>query len=463
MSGSATTGARAPATWPVRLMRAGARVATDAAFRGIVWVAALKAAMILLTFGLIALAARLFDSHDFGVFSILFSAAGLTSILAMFGQSVLVMRSWNEYAAAADLGHLKGYLQFAATVGLAGGALSAAVFYAATRWQTDPVLAMAVTLHMVLHGTLMVSSHLVRSAVGVGTGDGVANLAVLLPANIGMAFALASGAEMRLEHVFFLLAGGAATGLAIHAAVMVRLVRRRLAALPAARPRRKSAEWSRRSLKLWLSTGLEASNQYLDVLIIGVLMSPALAGAYFVITRVANAFAAAADALNMYSTKHLPDLYYRAEHQALRRLLDAVALTTLAVIAVGLSLFLGGGYWVLRLIGPEYTEYLPALLVLCAGTAALTAAGPSASLLMLTGHEGRYLGIMAGSVALRAGLFFLLIPLFDVIGAVTASAISFTIMALALRGSASTLTGMDASVLRLLGYLKGRQAVTPAR
>jgi hypothetical protein len=77
---------------------------------------------------------------------------------------------------------------------------------------------------------------------------------------------------------------------------------------------------------------------------------------------------------------------------------------------------------------------------------------------MLTGHEGRYLSIIAATVAIRALGFFVLIPPLGILGAVSATTVSFLFMAFMLRQSAKSLAGLDGSVLRLLRRRKGAQA-----
>ena len=131
--------------------------------------------------------------------------------------------------------------------------------------------------------------------------------------------------------------------MALHFVFLRRKIRALYPDFASVRPRYEAAEWRARSFKLWISNGLEAANQYLDVLIIGYLMSPAMAGAYFVTTRLANAFATASDTMHMFSTRHIPDLYYRGEFKQLNSLLNSVAGITLAVIVVGMVVILGGG------------------------------------------------------------------------------------------------------------------------
>jgi len=432
------------------------------AMRGMIGIALLKVAMIAFNFTLIAFAARVLGEHDFGVYSIMFSAAGLFCVIATFGQSMLIVRSWNEYSAAGDKGRLKGSLIYAAASSGAGSLVVAAGFFGWLDIHYDTSLALAVTAYMVAQGVLWNTSHLVRASVGVGTGDGTGNLFVPGAVILYIPYALLTGQTVTVTLLFTLLATGASVAILLHFFIMPGVIRRRFGAgFSDAAPVMDTRLWTTRSFKLWLSSGLETANQYLDVLLIGYLLSPAMAGVYFVVTRLANAFAAASDAINLFATRHIPDLYYRRDRQGLDTVLNTIAGTTAAVVSAGLVGIVLFGYWVLALINPNYGEHYGALVLLCVGTAALAGAGPSASLLMLTGHEGRYLVILAGTVVLRAIGFLALTPTFGILGAVGATTISFVVLAIALRHSTRSLAGLDTSLLRL--FSASPKGLEPAR
>ena len=439
--------------WSNRL----AALRRDPAIRGIAGVFVMKSSIIVANFTLIMLAARVLDPDRFGNFSILFSAAGLFCIVATFGQQVSVMRSWNEYVAADDPALLKGALRFSLAACLIACAVVAVGFYFwAVSTYANP-LAIAATLFLVAQAAVFTSSHLVRTAIGVGRGDALGSLSVVLPALVYLAASLATGAKADISTVFFLFSAGAITAILLQFTLLWRKLQTLYPDFAAVRPRYDGAVWRARSFKLWISNGLEAANQYLDVLIIGYLMSPAVAGAYFVTTRLANAFAAASDTMHMFSTRHIPDLYYRGEFRQLDSLLNSVAAITLAVIVGGMVVVLAGGQFFLMVVNEAYVPYYLALALLCFGTAASAAAGPSGSILMLTGHEGRYLKIIALTVLIRAIGFFTLIPGLGIMGAVSATTISFIFMAAMLRHSSKKLTGLDGSVARLMGA-RGRSA-----
>lgn len=423
---------------------------------------ALKGIAVALLFLLISLATRVLGEHDFGVFSILFSAGGLFAVVATSGQQVLIMRTWNEYAAADDVSCLKGALYFSLATFAIGTMLVGSTFFFVLSLFFPTGLAVAAALYLCFFGASLLSSHLVRTAVGVGWGDGIGNLFPISLPLLYLIFSAATGHNADVATLIECFAAGAFIAVVIHVFLIAGKLRQRFPDFAKISPHYDMKTWRLRSLKLWISNGLEASNQYLDVLIIGFLMSPTVAGAYFVTTRLANIFAIATDALHWFSSRHIPDLYYRKDFKGLDSMLNTVAIVTLLVVAAGLIAMSAVGYWLLAIFSPTYTPYYGALLILCVGTAAVSAAGPSGSILMFTGHEGRTLTILATTVVLRVSGFFVLVPLFEVVGAVSATTISFLFMALMLRGSAKRLTGIDGSIARLLPGVATTPAKAPA-
>ncbi len=420
------------------------------AVTGIANVFALKGSAVILVFVLLSLAARVLGEHDFGTFSILFSAGGLLAVFATAGQQVLLMRSWNEYCAQGDAPHLRGALWFS-LMAMGGVTLVvSALFFAVLSFFNPLPLAGAVTLYMALLGTMLVSMHLVRTAVSVGMGDGLGNL---LAISFPVAYLLVCFLQKTpgdIATIFMLYSLGMGIAIVIQAVLVWRKVREIFPGFSDVTPRYDLPVWRGRSLRLWISNGLEAANQYVDVLIVGLLMSPSIAGAYFVTTRLANAFAVAAGAMHLFSSRHIPNHYFRGEFDQLDHMLDSVAKATLAIIIVGMVAVIGGGHWLLLAFSPAYVPYYGALALLCFGTAAVTAVGPSASILMFTGHEGTSLKIIAATLVLRAIGFFLLVPVFDVMGAVVATTLSFLALAVLMRNAARKLTGIDGSITRLL-------------
>lgn len=426
---------------------------------GMVSAFGLKGLFTISNFALVTLAARTLGIETFGSYSLLFSAAGLLSIVATFGQQVLVMRFWSEYLASGRGDLLKGALLFSGAVCLAGCALVGLPFYVWCAAAYTPSIGCAVAAYLVAVALVMTTSHLVRTAIGIEAGDGLGNLSLTVPAIIYLVVCIASQRDAELALLFAMMAAGGAVAALIHLMLVCRALAGKFEGFWRIRPAFAFSQWMGRSAKLWVSNGLEASNQHLDVLVIGYLVHPAAAGAYFVVTRVANILSVATDAIHMFATRHIPDLYYRKQFARLDTLLDTVAQVTVIVVAGSTLAIAAGGSHLLAIFNDAYAAYHGVLIVLAIGAASVAAAGPSASILMLTGHEGRYLAIIGGTVLLRTAGLAALVPLFGVAGGAIATTAALVAMALLLRHAVRDCTGIDGSVLRLAAWLRGRRAV----
>jgi len=408
----------------------------------------LKAVFTALNFALVTLAARSLQADVFGAYSLLFSAAGLLGIAATLGQQVLVMRFWSEYLAADRLDLLKGALLFSAIACVVGCLAFGVPFYLWSAAGHADDVALAVVLYMAMLSLVMTTAHLVRTALGIGIGDGVANVLLALPGAAYLAICLATGMRAEPAILFGAMAAGGLLAFVVHVAALLKSLAARPGFL-AMRPAFDLSQWTGRSARLWLSNVLEAANQYLDVLVIGFLMDPVTAGAWFVMTRLANIVSIATDAVHMFATRHIPDLYFRGETVRLGGVLDAAAwVVWLVVVASVLGIAMAGG-GLLAIFNGAYAVHHGVLIVLSIGAAAGAMAGSSPSLLMLTGHEGRYLAIIGGAVALRICGFAVLIPWLGIAGAAIAVALSQLAMTLLLRRVGKSCTGIDASALRL--------------
>src|ERR1700680_2393769 len=176
---------------------------------------------------------------------------------------------------------------------LAGSALVAVPFYAWLAATHGPLLAASVTFYLVVLSIVLTTSPLVRTATGVGIGDRLSNLLLVVPPILYLLFCVYFRSLAEISTVFLTMAAGGSTAILIHVVSMWYGAHARFPEFDSSPSIYDTRRWFARSLKLWLSNGLEASNQYADVLIIGFLMSPTIAGAYFFTTRIANTFALA--------------------------------------------------------------------------------------------------------------------------------------------------------------------------
>jgi len=419
-------------------------------FRGIIGSITIKfgsAASALLLF---LLAARVMDDATFGHFTVIFSLASMLTVFAVFGQEMLVIRLWNQYGAKKQYGLLKGTVIFGLAITVVGGLLATLGFGVYLGFTETIDIALSVGIFMFLRALSLFHTHLCRSIVNVRTADGHRGITAMLPANTILFLCLVLGGTIVPQWIFLLLAMGCFLALFFQLRAMLKQRSNMAVIADDAVPQYDIRSWLPPSFRLWFVAILEASNQYLEVILIGFLLSPTAAGIYFVATRLANAFSTAADAFNMFGAKYIPDLFYREEHETLASLLRTMAIMMSLVIIAGLLCFGVGAQLILGLFSKTYVEFSGVLITLCLGTAVWAASGPATQMLMITGHEGRYLKIMATGVFLRIAGFFVLIPVFDIYGAAFANAISLTVIAILVSMSTRLLTGHDPSLLRLV-------------
>jgi O-antigen/teichoic acid export membrane protein len=408
-----------------------------------------KAGLVTLNFILISLAARTLEPDTFGNYTILFSAVGLLSVAATVGQEPFVLRMWNEITATGDGAKLKGALYFSVILSLTGTLIAFFAYYLWASSFIDNLVVTSSAFYLLPLPLVLITMHIVRAEFGIVLGDGVGSMITIFLPIAYLLYCLFSDNESRLTYLFLALAIGACITLIFQIILITKRVWVHFPNIRQNRAKLDFREWIPRSIKFWMVTSLDGISQYIDVIIIGYLMDPVIAGAYFIIARLANLFAALADTINLVATKNLPGLYYRGGKLALSEMLDNLAWATFAFNAVGLIGILVGGYFVLQLINEPYAQYFPELLVLCIGTAVIGTIRASTVMLMMTGHEGRFLQISSACLVLRIAGFLIFIPQFGIMGAVIATAASFVIQAVAIRWLDKSLTGQDSSMFRL--------------
>ena len=191
----------------------------------------------------------------------------------------------------------------------------------------------------------------------------------------------------------------------------------------------------------------------MDVVLLGFLLNPAAVAVYFVATRLANVFLTAASGMYSFGSKRIPDHYYHKQDEELAATLKTLAGMVGLIVFAGLLCVVILGHWALGIFGAEYVDYYDVLIILCIGTASITAAGAAPVILMMTGYEKNYLKSLSISVATRLSGFVLLVPMFGIYGAALAATFSQVLMALMLARNAKRLTGLDGTVLRIFSAL----------
>ncbi|WP_319567258.1 lipopolysaccharide biosynthesis protein [Cohaesibacter marisflavi] len=424
--------------------------------RGLFGTMVLKAGSAVISFALFSLAAHAAGAVEFGRFSILFSVLSILAIVAASGQEMQVVRSWNEYLASDRPGLALGAVRYGWMVSSAGVLIVCLGFWIVysmdlpffretiqgSNWTAIFSMAFLAGNCFALY-----SSHVTRAVVSIKLADGHYEFTWRAFAVLFLSISLFVGHSVTSTEILAVFALGLAFVIATQAYVVAVRIKKQIGEVT---PGYDVRQWTPRSVRLWLASIMEASNQHLDVFLIGLLLDPVSAGAYFVAARLANAFGLATSGLNTFGTRRVPGLYFARQTAELKHALNMMAGMSLMIVVVGLTAVVIGGDYMLMIFGRTYADYYWVFLLLATGTGLTAANGAAPAFLMLTGHEGRYVTIVTSSLALRVIGFFVIIPHFGILGAAAVSGAVMIGMALLTNYFCRRLTGMDPSILRFV-------------
>ncbi|HET6725379.1 MAG TPA: flippase [Gammaproteobacteria bacterium] len=175
---------------------------------------------------------------------------------------------------------------------------------------------------------------------------------------------------------------------------------------------------------VWFGT-LYLLNSRIDLIILGALKGAHAAGIYAVATRATDFIAFFLLAANIVIESRIARLHHGGEIKALQRLLTA-AMRRVAVLTLPLALLLilGATPMLRYLYGTPYAEGAIAMRILAAAQLVNVLAGPTATILNMTGGERYSVRGTALAVLFNCALNLLLIPLYGLAGSAIATGIS---------------------------------------
>lgn len=165
---------------------------------------------------------------------------------------------------------------------------------------------------------------------------------------------------------------------------------------------------------------LELAIVWADVIIVGLLLGPAAAGAYAAASRFVTTGTMAMEALRLQSAPHLAASWSRGDRAGF---VDVYQVTTVWLVLLSWPLFLGLATWsplLLGLIGEDFTVAAPALSVLALGMLVYVAMGNVNSALLMAGLSGVTAVNTAVALALNVVLNLALVPFLGLVGAAIA-------------------------------------------
>jgi O-antigen/teichoic acid export membrane protein len=428
--------------------------------RGVAGTILLKVGSGALAFALFTLAARVMSAEEFGIFAAWLCVAQIGAVVGLFGQELLLVRFLNEYQvrAAADL--TKGVLLSSLKISLIAMPIVTAVIAVVAGVRGDWwLLVLSASAFMIVNAGLMLGSQIARSLVSILMGEGNREFFWRIVVVLFLVVVLLSHGRIAPAGLFMVMTAAMSMGLIVQVISVVRALPD-LRGVPA---RTEPVRWRASALRFWVSSILDAANQYFDVILIYWMLDPVTAGIYFAASRLANIFAMLSAALYTFGARRLPSLYFSKNHEKFGHTLALMAEVTAVCVVSGLAIIWIGAPHLLGLFGSHFTEQQWVLIVLAIGTAIQAAGGPSAAILQLTGHEGGYVPVVAVNVVLRLVGFLVLIPWLGVLGAAISATVSLALATIVLNVLCRRRTGVDPSILVLFRFSSWKAKVRAVR
>jgi O-antigen/teichoic acid export membrane protein len=427
--------------------------------RGVTGTILLKVGSGGLAFAMFSLAARTMSPDAFGLFATWLCIAQIASVVGLVGQELVLVRFLNEYQALGARDLSKGVLLFCMAVAATATIAAAAVIVAAGGVRGEStLLLLSVIAFMAVNSGLMLGSQIARSLVSILMGEGNREFFWRILVVTSLLVLLLRHSQISPAEMFMLMAAAMLMGLAVQAFSIVRA----LPAVHTATARYETGRWTASGGRFWLSSILEAANQYFDVILIYWMLDSVTAGIYFAASRLANIFAMLSAALYTFAARRLPLLYFSKNHEEFEHTLVLMAEVTALCVLSGLVIICVGAPYLLGLFGPTFVAQKWTLIVLALGTAFQAAGGPAAAIIQLTGRESSYVPVVAANVLLRLLGFFILIPWLGVLGAAVSATLSLGIATIALNLICRRWTGVDPSILVLFRFSRWKAKARPA-
>jgi O-antigen/teichoic acid export membrane protein len=401
-----------------------------------------------------ALLSRQMAPPEFDLLVVTFNSMSFLAAIALCGQETLIIRSWGEYCGSKAPARALGVLLFSAAVALAASTLVTIVTFVAWRlWDpAAPIIFLVASCSFLLSQSLMqYTGQWSRVAAGVVIGDGHREITwkAVVIATIGIFALLKLG--LTATEFFFAAAAGYAIAIAWQLFQAVPLIP---AEVMHAKPEYRVPEWVPRSFNMWLSALLDTTGQYLEVVLVALVLNPSAAASFFIATRISNLFALISTSISNYATSRISHLYFSGSRDTLQETLRTLAILGAVLVGSSLILVIAAGKLLLWIFGTQFVSVYPVLVILVVGASIGALAGPAAQILLLTGHERIYPRIVSAAVAFRFALIGILGAMFDLYGVAAAWSIGTAILALGLIISCRKLVGLDPSLLLMFRPLR---------
>lgn len=162
----------------------------------------------------------------------------------------------------------------------------------------------------------------------------------------------------------------------------------------------------------------------IDKLVLGGFMSPEDVGVYTIAMTLGGFIFILLRSLNTVFAPIIAELYAMGKHEEMKRIYYAATRwITLLSAPIAISLMVAGSSF-LQIFGEEFTDGATALWIIAAGYLLNVSFGPIGMIAQMTGLEKSLFRFQIITQVISIALFWILIPLFGVIGAATAISVN---------------------------------------
>ncbi len=344
------------------------------------------------SFAMFSIAARWLGPEEFGRFSAWFSAASFLAVFAGARQETLIVRTWAEYTTRGQHGLARGAVLFGLGITLAGSLLVASLFFVGSELLNhETAITVAASLFIVSQALSHFGTNSSHNIVGYVIGQGSADVTWRLLVLIFIVTPLLPG-DWHSASSLLLLA--ATSQFLVFAAQIGSVYRYSPAIVRQAPTEFRSKEWRDRGLRMWAAAIVEASSQYLDVVI--VQHSGQSGGRRRLLRRhtCREHLRAHVECHGQLCRRRIAPLYFAGKRAELIALSRSISLVVLVLVVGGLLVVILFGRLLLSVFGPVFAEQMPALVILTHRDSRYGLSGPAPIFLHETGHEGVYARIV---------------------------------------------------------------------
>lgn len=396
----------------------------DPGMRGALVSISVRIAAAFVGLGLQILLARLMALEDYGVYVILWTWVSVVGQIGVLGFYDSAARFIPRYGRREKHAHLTGYLATGFRAVILGSGLLAALAIAlllVLPGLVDPAFLLPIGVLALGFPVLSLETYVTGVARGFGwyalsTVPGFILRPVLIMTGAGLA--RLSGLPLDAVTVLALVVLSSIVVLIVQALLLrARLPKK---AAPAATTPERRRFWLLASVLMMPAMTAEELFVWIDVLILGFLVSPDQASLYFAAQRSLSLAAFVQYGFMLVAARGFSLSLASADRAGLQARITRSTNATFWLTIPSVALTLAAGYPLLHLFGPAFVSAYPCLVLLGLAYIVRAATGQAAELLVVQGRYRLSLAIVSISVAACLGLMLLLVPLYGITGAAAA-------------------------------------------